>query len=221
MSQSFKLFSAAFVREGENEKDSVLKIQIEISKTKSKMKKTILMLAVALFSTAAMAQGERRSGEDRAKMRAEMVKNQAERLAKDFELKDDAKTAFVDLYTQYQNELMAPMGERQRGENAEERGERKKLSEMSDEEITNRIQGAFARQEKAIEAMQKRLEVQKKYYAEFGKTLKPQQLMKIFGQQRPQQGGRDAQRGQRDGGRGNFGGGRGGFGGPGGFGGGF
>ena len=50
------------------------------------MKKTILLLAVALFSTAAMAQGERRSNEDRAKMRAEMVKNQAEQLAKDFGL---------------------------------------------------------------------------------------------------------------------------------------
>lgn len=183
------------------------------------MKKTILLLAVALFSTAAMAQGERRSNEDRAKMRAEMVKNQAEQLAKDFDLKDDAKTAFVNLYTEYQNELMAPMAERQRGENAEERGERKKLSEMSDEEITNRIKGAFERQEKMIEGMQKRLDVQKKYYAEFGKTLKPQQLMKIFGQQRPSQGQRDGQRGPRDGGRGNFGGVRGGFGGNGGFGG--
>ena len=90
---------------------------------------------------------------------------------------------------------------------------------MSDEEITNRIKGAFERQEKMIEAMQKRLDVQKKYYAEFGKTLKPQQLMKIFGQQRPSQGQRDGQRGPRDGGRGNFGGGRGGFGGNGGFGG--
>ena len=73
------------------------------------MKKTILLLAVALFSTAAMAQGERRSNEDRAKMRAEMVKNQAEQLAKDFDLKDDAKTAFVNLYTEYQNASVARM----------------------------------------------------------------------------------------------------------------
>ena len=67
-------------------------------------------------------------------------------------------------------------------------------------------------------------EIQKKYYAEFSKTLKPQQLIRIFGQQRPQgqrgqQGNQQGQRGQRgNGGRGGFGGPGGGFGG-GGFGG--
>ena len=183
------------------------------------MKKTIIVAALALLSSVAVSAQERMSAEQREKAIAERIGSAADRMAKDFDLKDDAKTAFVNLYTEYQNELMAPMAERQRGENAEERGERKKLSEMSDEEITNRIKGAFERQEKMIEAMQKRLDVQKKYYAEFGKTLKPQQLMKIFGQQRPSQGQRDGQRGPRDGGRGNFGGGRGGFGGNGGFGG--
>ena len=63
--------------------------------------------------------------------------------------------------------------------------------------------------------------MEKKYCAEFGKTLTPQQLVKIFGQR---QGGNQRQGGQqRQGGFGGpQGGGRGGFGGPqgGGFGGG-
>ena len=182
------------------------------------MKKTLIVMAVALLCAGQMnAQREQRSPEEMQKARAEMVKQNAERLAKDFELKDDAKTAFIEKYTQYQNELFAdmrPQENRERGEQGQQ--ERKKTSEMSDEEVTALIQSAFERQEKQIEAMQKRLEVQKKYYAEFSQTLTPKQLIRIFGQQRPQ-GQRGGQgQNQNQGQRGGFGGGRGGFGGPGG-----
>ncbi|MCR4922124.1 MAG: hypothetical protein K5945_10550 [Bacteroidaceae bacterium] len=184
------------------------------------MKKSIVVMAMALLCAGQVnAQRERMNPEEMQKARAEMVKQNAERLAKDFELKDDAKTAFIEKYTQYQNDLFAdmrPQGNREEGQ----REERKKTSEMSDEEVTALIQSAFERQEKQIEAMQKRLEVQKKYYAEFSKTLSPKQLIRIFGQQRPQgqrqgQGQNQGQRGGFGGGRGGFGGG--GFGGPGGF----
>ncbi len=177
------------------------------------MKKTLIVMAVALLCAGQMnAQREQRSPEEMQKARAEMVKQNAERLAKDFDLKDDAKTAFIEKYTQYQNEMFADM--RPQGDRQQPQEERKKTSEMSDEEVTALIQSAFERQEKQIEVMQKRLEVQKKYYAEFSQTLTPKQLIRIFGQQRPQ-GQRQGQ-GQNQGQRGGFGGGRGGFGGPGG-----
>ena len=177
------------------------------------MKKILIMMAMALVCAGQVnAQRERMNPEDMAKARGEMVKQNAERLAKDFDLKDDAKTAFIEKYTQYQEELFGEM--RQQGNRGEaQQGERKKTTEMSDEELEKMIKSYFERQEKQIEGMQKRLEVQKKYYAEFSKTLSPKQLIKIFGQQRPQN-----RQGQGQGQRGGFGG-RGGMGGPGGFGG--
>ena len=123
----------------------------------------------------------------------------------------------MELYTKYQNEMFSLFQFQRRDQNNGE--ERKRLSEMTDEEVTARIQEAFARQEQQIEQQKARLEIQKKYYAEFSKTLKPQQLIRIFGQQRPQgqRGQQGNQQGQRgNGGRGGFGGPGGGFGGPGG-----
>lgn len=188
------------------------------------MKKSIIVMAMALLCVGQMqAQREQRSAEDRQKMAAEMAKNQAERLAKDFDLKDDAKSAFVEKYTQYQYEMFANMVQQRPNRDQAQQGERKKTSEMTDEEVAQQIKEYFDRQEKQIETQQKRLAIQKKYYEEFSKTLTPKQLIKIFGQQRPQ-GQRDGQgqRGQGQGQRGGFGGQRGGFGGPGGgFGGGF
>lgn len=183
------------------------------------MKKFCLVMAMALMSVASVkAQGGQMNEEDRARMREEMVKRQTEALVKDLKLSGDEKTAFEELYAKYQGELMETFQFQRRDRDSE--GERKKLSEMSDEEITARIQEAFDRQEKQIEQQKARLEIQKKYYAEFAKTLKPNQLIRIFGQQR-QQGQRgegqrgDGQRGQGQ--RGGFQGGRGGgFGGPGG-----
>lgn len=191
------------------------------------MKKSILMVALMLgISTATFAQNDNNSPEDRAKMRAEMVQKQAERLAKDFDLKNDAKSSFIETFTKYQNELASSMEFMRRPENEDD--SKKNLSE---EEATAKIQESFDRQEKQIAAMQKRLEIQKNYYAEFAKTLTPQQMVKIFAQQRRggQQGGQQGgnrQGGNRDGfgggNRGGFGGGNrggfgGGFGGPGGF----
>ncbi len=190
------------------------------------MKQKVLVLAMAMMGIVSVnAQEEQMSDEDRAQRRAEMIQRQGESLAEDMKLSDEEKTSFMETYTKYQNELMSQL--QGRSGNRNEGEDRKKLSEMTDEEVTARIEEAFSRQEKQIEMQKARLEIQKKYYAEFSKTLKPQQLIRIFGQQRPrgQQNGqngensRNNQRGQRGGfGRGGgFGGPGGGFGGPGGF----
>ncbi len=187
------------------------------------MKKIVLVMVMTCMAIASVkAQDGQVSDEERAQRRAEMIQRQGEELAADFKLSDSEKTSFMELYTKYQNELMSQFQSMRRNQNDGEG--RKKLSEMTDEEVTARIQEAFARQEQQIENQKARLEIQKKYYAEFSKTLKPKQLIRIFGQQRPQgqrgqQGGQQGQRGQRgNGGRGGFGGPGGGFGG-GGFGG--
>ncbi len=179
------------------------------------MKKAILFVALAIVCVGQMkAQGQ--SPEERQRAAAEMVKTQAERLAKDFDLKDNAKTAFIEKYTQYQTELFATMNQQRPNAQQGQQGERRRTSDMTDEEVTKQIQEAFARQATQIEQQQKRLEIQKKYYEEFSKTLAPKQLIRIFGQQRPQgQNGQNGQGQRGQGGQRGFGGG-GGFGGPGG-----
>ena len=193
------------------------------------MKKTIFVAALALVSCTALSAQERVNEEERAKAVAERIEKSAERLAKDFDLKDDAQKTFVGIYTDYQKEMFAtnqPMNQR-----LEQPSRDEEKKEMSDEEAMSKIKENFSRQEQQIATMQKRLEVQKKYAEEFAKVLTPQQVLKVLTPQRGQGGRGQGQRGQGDGERrsfeggprGGFGGGqRGGFGGPGGgFGGGF
>lgn len=183
------------------------------------MKKTLLMVAFALGMSGVMVAQDNDS-QDRAKMRAEMVQKNAERLAKDFELKGNAKSTFLSSFVAYQDELMSTMQFPQQREQASSEENADKKKELTEAEATAKIQQSFERQEKQIEQMQKRLDIQKKYYAEFSKILTPQQMERIFNRQdRP----RNFQRGQ-NGQRGGFGGqgergNRGGFGGPRGFGG--
>lgn len=186
------------------------------------MKKTIIMAVMALLSCAALSAQERMSEEERAKAIDERIEKSADRMAKEFGLKDEARKTFVSIYTDYQKEMFATNQFQGRRSEQGERDEEKKLS---DEEATAKIKENFERQEQQIQTMQKRLEVQKKYSEEFGKVLTPQQVLKVLTPQRGQ-GGR-GQRGNGDGERrggfeggprGGFGGGpRGGFGGPGGF----
>ena len=181
--------------------------------------KNLFIVSTFLFLSvgSVYAQQGQRSEEERAQMRTEMIKRVAERTAKDFDLKGDSKDAFMKVYEEYQTEMFQTNqgGIRQRGQEGEEK------KELSAEEANAKIQEQFTRQEEQIATMQKRLEIQKKYSAEFAKILTPQQVLKVFTPQRNNQRN-GQQRGQGDGQRqGSFGGGRGGFGGPGGFGGGF
>lgn len=187
------------------------------------MKKTIIVAALALLSSVAVSAQERMSAEQREKAIAERIGNAADRMAKDFDLKDDAKKSFVETYTAYQKEMFAT--NQFQGQRTEQGNRGEDSKELSAEDAQARIKQNFERQEQQIATMQKRLEVQKKYAEEFAKTLTPQQVLRLLTPQRNQQGGRDQQRGQ--GNRGNFGGGQrgggfgggfggGGFGGPGG-----
>ena len=185
------------------------------------MKKILVLSLVTMMSLSAMAQ---RSQENMQARRAEMISTMADRVAKDLNLKDDAKTQFVATYKAYQEELM---GTYQIGRNQGQgqRGERQNDRKLSDEEAQKQVEQYFERQEQQIKQSQARLEIEKKYLAEFQKTLTPQQLAKVFTQRQQMgmrqggQGGRNfgGQGGMRPGG--GFGGGFGG-GGGGGFGGG-
>ena len=70
------------------------------------MKKTCIWLLALWMGMGTVALAQDGSAADRTQMRAEMVKKQAEKLAKDFDLTGETKTSFVALYGQYQNDLM-------------------------------------------------------------------------------------------------------------------
>ncbi len=161
------------------------------------MKRMMTMMLLALVCAGTVsAQDDKNEG--RKFDRSEMANKMAERMADKLELKDDAKTAFVNTYKQYQTELHGVFknADKAKGEKpadkTKDKKERKGKKELTDAEATAQIQEIFSRQEEAISQMQKRLEVQKKYYATFAKTLTPQQLLEIFGQQHrgPQMGHR-------------------------------
>ena len=192
------------------------------------MKKTIIVAALALLSSVAVSAQERMSAEQREKAIAERIGSAADRMAKDFDLKEDAKKSFVETYTAYQKEMFAT--NQNQGQRLEQNGRDDEKKELTKEDAEARIKQNFERQEQQIATMQKRLEVQKKYAEEFGKVLTPQQVLKVLNPQRGQQGGRDQLRRQGNGDNqrrggfeggprgGGFGGGNrgGGFGGPGG-----
>ena len=180
------------------------------------MKKLFVVSAFVLLGIGnAFAQQGQRSEEERAQMRVEMIKRVADRSAKDFDLKGDAKETFLKIYTAYQTEMFETNQAGMRQRSSEDDAKK----ELSDDEANAKIQEQFTRQEEQIATMQKRLEIQKKYREE----LTPQQVLKVLTPQR-NNNQRGQQRGQGDGQRqdGWQGGNRGGFGGPrGGFGGGF
>lgn len=164
------------------------------------------MLAVVAFASVQTVSAQ----DDRDARRQEMQKRMMERVEKDMKLDDSKKAKFEEIYGRYQNELMAVRSNRQ-GDQARERNQ-KKPQELTDAEATARLQEQFERQAEQIQQQQARLEIQKKYCAEFSSVLTPQQLVILY---QPAQQGRGGNR--QGGGRGGFGGGRGGFGGTGGF----
>jgi len=189
------------------------------------MRKTIIMAVLALLSSSAVCAQERMSAEDRAASMTERINNASKRMAKEFELKDDALEAFTKIYGEYQREMFST--NESRGQKIDLPAREGDKKELSDEEANAKIKENFERQEQQITTMQKRLEIQKKYAEEFAKVLTPQQILKVLTPQRGQGNGREQlqrrgdgeRRGNFEGGnRGGFGGGPrgGGFGGPGG-----
>ena len=182
--------------------------------------KTLALVAFTMFNlqftTSMMAQGQNQ--QNREAMRTEMINRQADRLVKDLNLKGDEKTGFVETYKAYQREVMESQrdGRTRMGNQQGNQGDKK----LSDEEAKKAVEQYFERQERQITQMQKKLEIDRRYYEEFSKTLTPQQLARIFQQnnRQNQPGNRQFQQGnrQRPEGFGGMGGDRGGFGGNGG-----
>ena len=115
------------------------------------MKKLFVVSAFVLLGIGnAFAQQGQRSEEERAQMRVEMIKRVADRSAKDFDLKGDAKETFLKIYTAYQTEMFETnqAGMRQRS------SENDAKKELSDDEANAKIQEQFTRQEEQIATMQ-------------------------------------------------------------------
>lgn len=180
----------------------------------------MILAAAAMMMVSATAEAQTEQRESR---RAEMQARQTEALIKDLELTDEQKAKFEPIYTNYQNELAAlrPETEREKADGttgASAQSSKKEKKQMTDAEATARVQEYFTRQAEQIRQSELRLDIQKKYCAEFSAILTPQQLLKVFSPRR-NRNGQGGQRGQGGGQRGQGGQ---GFGGPrgGGFGGG-
>ena len=180
------------------------------------------------------ANAQEEASTNRAAKRAEMTVKSAEKFVKEFNLEGDAQKSFVQTYSNYVEELAncdsavksgsSQAGKKEAGKKEAGKKVDGKKAELTDAEATEKLNDMLTRQQNAIESMKARLEVQKKYVAEFGKVLTPAQVYKVMGRQRTQAGqrpglqqggaGRSAMGRERMG-RGGFGGGGfdGGFGG--------
>ena len=135
------------------------------------MKKTLWTLILVCFLSCpsdGMAQRGNRGGQ--------MMERRAEQLADNWKLKGDARTQFLTTYKEYQQELMKHRTSLARPEN----GDAKKPSEYTDEEANARLTAEFNRKAQGVADAYNRLEVDKKYYEIFSKSLTPQQLVEIF-----------------------------------------
>ena len=141
------------------------------------MKKIILWgigAACLACSGTAMAQDVKdRKGDVRGE---QMMEKRAERLADELELKGDARSEFMVTYKNYQHDLMT---HRKTSPFPADLGG-KKESELTEEEAADRIKAEFDRKAQQIVDAYNTLEVDKKYYEVFSKTMSARQLMKIF-----------------------------------------
>ena len=173
----------------------------------------LLVILCAMFTTNIFAQRQRMSEEQMEARRTEMVQRQAENLAKEMNLDADAKKAFIQTYTDYQNELAAiQKTERAERMKANNNSQNREYAKLSDQEAKERIDKYFANQEMQIAASLARLQTTKKYYEELQKLLTPQQLVLIFAERRNNRNNQEGA-GQRGGFSGSNGGRQGGLGG--------
>ncbi len=176
------------------------------------MKKSIFAVALAALSILSTNTVSAQSDNGREERRAEMRARQTERLVRDLKLTDEQKQQFEPVYQRYLNELQAAIPQEQR----EQGRDRNNPSDLTDSAATVQLQQLFDRQEQQLQQQQLRLEIQKKYLAEFSAFLTPQQLLRVFTPQQRNnnnQGRQQGNRGQRGGFGGGQGGPRGGFGG--------
>ncbi|MCD8317373.1 MAG: hypothetical protein LUC45_00265 [Paraprevotella sp.] len=106
----------------------------------------------------------------------QMIEKRAEKMADNLELKGDSRSSFLTTYEAYQQELM----KHRAGDRPATDTDAKKETELTEEEAAARIQAEFDRKTQQVVDLYNRLEVDKKYYELFSKTLSAKQMMKIF-----------------------------------------
>ena len=107
------------------------------------MRKTILLAVLTLMCSAAVCAQERMSEEERTRAMEERIGRSADRLAKDFNLNDDAKKAFVETYTAYQKEMFAT--NQLQGQRLGQASRDDDQKELSDEEAATKLRENFER----------------------------------------------------------------------------
>ena len=140
------------------------------------MKKIILTLCIALVAVAgAQAQNSKKSKKDKSETNAQDVyKQQAESWATTFELDDETKAKFIDLYMEWQNN---------RGNVVDKNGYEQKAGEdinfkkITVEEAEKLMADDFARQKKQAET-------DEEYYRKFMQYLSPGRAAQMVIQQR-------------------------------------
>lgn len=146
------------------------------------MKKLLWIMAgvlIGTFSQETMAQG-RATGRENMNV-GQLMEKRAGRLADELKLEGVARDSFIVTYKNYQEELMAHRRVPERMAAAENNG-----GEMTEEEAAVRLKTVFDNKAQDIVDAYNRLEVDKKYYAEFSKSLSSVQLLKIFAPMRAQ-----------------------------------
>lgn len=134
------------------------------------MKKVcILLFACLAFAASTYAQPDP----------SQMFERRAESMADELKLKDDAKTAFVERYKAYLQEMFTARMDGMQ-QNQQNQQNRSKNENLTDEEAKALIQQHFDQSTQQIVNSYNVLNVEKKYYEEFAKTLTPQQLVKVF-----------------------------------------
>lgn len=128
----------------------------------------------------------------------DMLARRAEKMAENLGIKEEGKADFIEKYKTYQQELMTA---RMAGIDPASLRKEAKTDGLTDEEATQRIQAKFDREAQQIVNAYNALEVEKKYYAEFAKTLTPQQLVKIFVPERQERNRRPSMGGSNRGNR--------------------
>lgn len=163
-------------------------------------KKMMMFLFIALMGAGTCAQAQSRD-----KM-AERLKAYSEKmtksLAKDLDLDEETEKWFIDLYQEYQDTLLTTRGPQRLSD--------KQLKKMSDDEATQVVEDIF-------QAGEKKVALQRAYYARFKEKLNAKQLVKVFSPNprnfmMANPGSMNRMRSYPGGGAGGFGGGMGGFG---------
>lgn len=137
------------------------------------MKKNLLSLIILLFAcsmqTTVYAQKNERIQRVERKADAR-INRQTSYIASQLMLNDAESSRFKRLYTTYQIELRECQKQMRANYGKREGKERK---ELTDAEITERIEKRFAQAHKI-------LDIREKYYQEFKKILKPRQIQKMY-----------------------------------------